>query len=97
MNVEGLTDSKGQCEYVIDGPGHFILSVSRDGYVSYTKEFCLSKTSLFEIYVPVIPVVEEVNDKAAIRIYLSGDCGSQELSFNIYSPNSILYSKYLFK
>lgn len=88
MNVEGLTDEKGQSEYVIDGCGYYILGVSREGYVSYTKDICISKNSRLEICVPVIPVIEEINDKAAIRIYLSGDAGSQGLSFNILCPQS---------
>lgn len=91
MNVEGLTDQNGQCEYLIDGCGSYNLGVSREGYVSYTKEFCLSKTSLSEIFVPVIPLVEEINDSTSTRIYLSGDEGSKGLSFTYFCPQSILY------
>jgi hypothetical protein len=88
MNVEGLTASNGQCEYTTDGSGNYILSVSREGYVSYIKEFCVSKNSLNDIKVPIIPLVGEESDKANIQLCLSGDAACKGLSFVIQCPLS---------
>ena len=89
MNVEGFTDKDGNFKYLLDGPGQYILTVSRDGYVSYVKEMCLSKQSVYDISVPAIPIVEDNDDKAVIQIVLSGDCGSAGNSFYVYCPISI--------
>jgi hypothetical protein len=86
MNVEALTDATaGTCEYVIEGAGTYSLGVSREGYVSYTKELGITKNGLRAIVVPVIPIVEETG----IRIMLSGDAGCEGTSLCLYCPKGI--------
>jgi len=88
MNVEGLTNAEGKCEYTTDGRGKYLLSVSREGYASYAKEFCVSKNSLDDIVVPAIPLLAESSDKAIIQICVSGDAACKDLSFIVYCPLS---------
>jgi hypothetical protein len=87
MNVEGLSNAEGKCEYITEGSGYYSLLVSREGFVSYTKEICVSKQSSLNIAVPLIPNAGLMADRAVIRLCLSGDAGAAGLSFIIYCPN----------
>lgn len=89
MNVENLTNAEGKTSYVTDNNGFYKISVEREGYISYTKDMCISKNSLKNIAIPLIPVVEE-NGKGGVQLCLSGDCGVENLLFKIYCPLSIL-------
>ena len=91
MNVENLTNEEGKTEYITEGCGYYNLTVSREGYVEYDKQLCISKTSLANIVVPLIPI--QNSEKTNIQICLSGDSGIGELSFKVYCPISIIYKK----
>ncbi len=87
MNVEALTTPEGQCEYTTDGCGNYMLNVSREDYVSYSKEVCVSRTSLDKIVVPLIPVVKEAEgDHTTIQICLSGDSACKGMSLVLICP-----------
>jgi hypothetical protein len=90
MNVENLTNSEGKVEYKTSGLGYYTLAVSREGYVQYSKELCISKTSLKDIVVPLIPLAKET-DRSLVQVCLSGDTGVNNLSFTVYCPLSTLY------
>ena len=87
MNVEGLSNAEGKCEYTTDGCGQYTLAVSREGYSNYSKEMCISKTSLSNLIVPVIPIIPADNG-TIIQLCLSGDATAKGLSFTIYCPLS---------
>ena len=88
LNVEGLTDPEGRSSYTTDGCGYYNLSVAREHYIPYTKEICVSKESLEEVVVPMIPLVEE-GEKTIIQICLSGDSAVKGLAFKLYCPQGI--------
>ncbi len=85
MNVEGLADATGKSVYTTDGCGYYTLSVSREGYVPYTKDLCISKTSLSEIVVPLIPHPGDT-ERTTIQVCLSGDAAAKGMSFKVYCP-----------
>jgi len=85
LNVEALTDENGKSNYTTDGLGRYLLTVSREGYITYAKDLCFSKTSLTEITVPLIPIVQE-SEKTNIQICLSADCTAKGMGFRIYCP-----------
>jgi hypothetical protein len=91
MNVEGLTNQNGYCEYVTDGSGLYSLSVSRELYVSYTKELCFSKNSISDIVVPLIPMFDDLAEQTKIYMCLSGDAACRGLAFDIFCPTSNLF------
>ncbi len=73
-----------------EGPGRYLLSVSREGFITYTKELCVCKQSLDEIVVPLLPAVEESDTQAPlIRFFLSSDSGARQFSFSLLCPLSI--------
>lgn len=86
--MEGLTDAEGKSVYTTDGCGYYNLTVLREGYVSYVKDICISKNSLPEIVMPLIPAVEET-ERANIQLCLSGDAAAKGLAFIIYCPTGI--------
>ncbi len=86
MNVEGLTNSEGKCEYTTDGRGDYTLHVSRDGYVPYVKDMCVSKNSLANIIVPLIPTVQAAPDRTTVEICISGDAACKDLSLVLFCP-----------
>lgn len=86
MNVEGLTDKEGKCQYVIDGCGRYSLNVTREEYISYTKEFCFSKNSTLDIVVPLIPMEDSLAEQTKIKLCLSSDIACNDLSFHIFCP-----------
>lgn len=90
MNVENLTNDRGMCTYTTDGPGKYLLSVSREGYVNYIKEYCFSKTSKSEIIVPLFPESNVEEGKATIEIFLCSDQGTKGVSFVVLCPISII-------
>jgi len=85
MNLEKLTNTEGKTNYTTDNNGYYKLSVKREGYISYTKDMCISKNSLRSIAVPLIPVPEE-NDKVNVQLCLSADSGVEDFTFRVYCP-----------
>eukprot|EP00826_Nyctotherus_ovalis_P054316 TRINITY_DN7104_c0_g1_i7.p1 TRINITY_DN7104_c0_g1~~TRINITY_DN7104_c0_g1_i7.p1 ORF type:complete len:559 (-),score=139.57 TRINITY_DN7104_c0_g1_i7:123-1799(-) len=83
MNVENLTNGEGKTSYMTDNDGYYKLSVEREGYVSYTKDVCISKNSLKAVAVPLIPVAVE---GVSVQLCLSGDDGVENLLFKVYCP-----------
>lgn len=67
------------------------MIISRNDYIGYTKELCVSKNSSNEIYIPVIPCIkEEIVEQTIIRIFLTSDSGSQGQLFVVFCPESNL-------
>jgi len=87
MNVENLTDAEGKTEYKTSGSGYYTLTVSREGYVPYSKEMCISKTSSKDIVVPLIPLTPEA-ERVFVQVCLSSDTGANNLNFTVYCPLS---------
>lgn len=87
MNVENLTDKEGKTQYITDGNGYYTLTVSREGYIPYTKEMCISKTSLNNITIPLLPLGNDL-DSTVIEVFLSGDACANGMNFTIYCPIS---------
>ena len=83
MNVENVTDSEGKVMYKTDGCGYYKMQVSRDNYIPYTKELCISNKSSSDIVFPLIPL-----NKTGMQICLSGDSDIEELSLKVYCPNT---------
>ena len=84
MNVENVTDTEGRVTYKTDGCGYYKMFVSRENYVSYTKELCISKESASDIVIPLIPI----SKKFGMQICLSGEYDMGDLSLKIYCPNT---------
>jgi hypothetical protein len=83
MNVENVTDVEGKVMYKTDGNGYYRMQVSRENYISYTKELCISKKSASNIMFPLIP-----SNKFGVQICLSGDSGIEGLSLKVHCPNT---------
>ena len=92
MNVENLTDVNGKTSYITDGHGHYNLLIQREGYITYTKEMCISKISLNDINVPLIPIAKKEGE-ANIKICVSGDKGAKDLILKIFCPKGMLVIK----